>query len=152
MKLIIDSDPSGMLRAGQLWQALHSSRHAIIDGSVGAAGSGGLSQYPDIAYRLAVRVAAGEFKRGILVCKTGMGMAIVANKVPGIFAGVCRSVTDAHELADARGGNIMVIGVAFVPEYLALCIVEAWLRTPFGARANLKRLREIDQLTRRPSA
>lgn len=142
MRLIIDADVSGLLYAGQLWQALRARGMDITDGQ------SGFAEYPDIALTLARRVASGEFDRGILVCKTGMGMAIAANKVPGIFAAVCESTSAAEELADARGGNVLVLGARDVPAYLAPFIVERWLQTPFGHRPNMRRLREIDKLAR----
>lgn len=106
--------------------------------------------YPSIAYKVASAVAQGVFERGILLCKSGIGMAIAANKVPGIRAGVCGDVFDARRSRAHNDANILVIGAQKVRRAQAARIVAAWLATPFeGAGRHGRRVQQIAAIERR---
>jgi ribose 5-phosphate isomerase B len=105
--------------------------------------------YPDIGGTLAEAVRAGEFDRGVLICGTGAGMAIVANKVPGVRA-VC--VADPHTAERARASNnaqIMTLGSQIVAPTLAMRLVDIWLASEFQGGRSAPKVAKIDALERK---
>ena len=105
--------------------------------------------YPQIGYKVARAVAERRFDRGILLCKSGVGIAIVANKVPGIRAAVCGDLFDAEHSRSHNDANVLVLGAEKLSDAQAKRIVEAWLFTPFdsGGRHE-RRLRQIAAIER----
>jgi ribose 5-phosphate isomerase B len=104
--------------------------------------------YPDIAHNLAKRVAVGDFERGILICGTGLGMAMIANKVPGVFAGTCHDVYSAERLCKSNNAQVLTMGARVIGPELAKSIVAAWYNSHFeGGRSlpKVQRMRELDQ-------
>src|SRR5512136_1685326 len=104
--------------------------------------------YPDIGYNLAKRVAAKEFERGILICGTGLGMAMVANKVEGVFAGTCHDVYSAERLCKSNAAQVLTLGARVVGPELAKTIVSAWIHSRFeGGRSlpKVERMRELER-------
>ena len=105
--------------------------------------------YPAIGYKIARAVARGEFDRGILLCKSGIGIAIVANKVPGIRAGVCADLFDAQRSRSHNDANMLVLGAEKLGEAQAKRIVAKWLATPFEAGGrHERRVRQIAAIER----
>jgi ribose 5-phosphate isomerase B len=104
--------------------------------------------YPDIAVAVSEAVARGEFPRGILICGTGIGMAISANKVPGIRAAVCH---DPFSTARSRKSNdcqILCMGARIIAPQLGCMLVEQWLACDFeggGSAAKVERIKEYEQ-------
>lgn len=110
--------------------------------------------YPDIAFHLASRVAASEFDRGILLCGTGLGMAMVANKVPGIFAGTCHDVYSAERLRKSNAAQVLTLGARVIGSELAKTIVSAWVKSEFeGGRSlpKVERMRQLEALALAPA-
>ena len=108
--------------------------------------------YPQFAYRLAQGVSSGKFKQGILVCKSGIGNSIVANRLPRVRAALCYNVEVARLSRQHNDSNVLVLGSAFVNAALARRIVAAWLDTRFqGGRHSrrIKQIREIERLIKR---
>jgi ribose 5-phosphate isomerase B len=92
----------------------------------------GRVDYPDYAKLLATRVAKGEFEKGILICGSGIGMSIAANKVPGVRAAVVENPVAARLSREHNDANVLCLGSRFIaPEY-GVEIVEIWLNTPFS--------------------
>jgi ribose 5-phosphate isomerase B len=87
MEIVIGSDHFGYPLKEELSAELRRLGHVAVD--LGCSGTADEVDYPDVAVELAERIAAGEFQRGILVCGTGIGLAIAANKVPGVRAACC---------------------------------------------------------------
>ena len=100
--------------------------------------------YPQIAYMVADSVASGECQSGILICRSGVGMSIVANKVKGIRAVVCSDTTSARFSRLHNDCNILCFGERIVGEYLAKDICKIWLETEFEAERHLKRVNMIE--------
>jgi ribose 5-phosphate isomerase B len=104
--------------------------------------------YPDIAVKVSEAVARGEFSRGILICGTGIGMAISANKVPGIRAAVCH---DPFSTARSRKSNdcqILCMGARIIAPQLGCMLVEQWLECDFeggGSTAKVERIKEYER-------
>ncbi len=109
--------------------------------------------YPAIGYKVATAVAGGRFDRGILLCKSGIGIAIAANKVPGIRAAVCADTFDAERSRSHNDANVLVMGAEKLSASQAEQLLEAWLATPFedGGRHE-RRVRQIAAIERKFSA
>lgn len=101
------------------------------------------SDYPDVAFPLAEKVARGEFDRGILICMSGTGMAICANKVRGIRAAICDSVEQARFSREHNDANVLILGSKYVAEENALEIAHLWLKTPFEGGRHTGRVQKI---------
>ncbi|MBI2884981.1 MAG: ribose 5-phosphate isomerase B [Candidatus Omnitrophica bacterium] len=106
--------------------------------------------YPAIGFKVAQAVASGSFSRGVLLCKSGVGIAIAANKVPGIRAAVCHDLFDAERSRSHNDANVLVLGAERLPLAAARRIVAAWFATPFesGGRHE-RRVRQIAALERK---
>ena len=106
--------------------------------------------YPRIGAKVSSAVAQGRFDCGVLLCKSGIGMAIVANKVRGIRAGVCADVFDAQRSRSHNDANVLVIGAQKLGLATVKRIVKAWFATPFEAGTrHERRVRQIAALERR---
>jgi ribose 5-phosphate isomerase B len=107
----------------------------------------GAVDYPDYAQKVAAAVAEGLFDRGILVCGTGQGMAITANKVKGIRAAVCQDAYSARMSREHNGANVLCLGERVVGTGLAAEIVKTWLETEFsGEDRHSRRVAKIHAL------
>lgn len=104
--------------------------------------------YPDIAVKVAEAVAAGKHPRGILMCGTGIGMAISANKVPGIRAALCHDVYSAERAQKSNDAQILTLGARVIGPELAKKIVEVWLRSHFAGGPSARKVRKIMQIER----
>jgi ribose 5-phosphate isomerase B len=106
--------------------------------------------YPTIGYKVAAAVAGRQFDRGILLCKSGIGIAITANKVPGIRAAVCGDVFDAERSRQHNDANVLVLGAEKLRTPQAARILDVWLKTPFesGGRHE-RRVRQINAIERK---
>ncbi len=103
--------------------------------------------YPDIAKKVAKAVAKGDCERGILICGTGIGMTIAANKVRGIRAAVCHDLYSAERSRKSNNAQIMAIGALIIGSELAKKLVEVWLNSEFqGGRSErkVKKIMEIE--------
>ncbi len=99
--------------------------------------------YPDYARVVAEKVAAGGFDRGILVCGTGIGMSIAANKVPGARAALCHDVFSAQATREHNDSNVLCLGERVIGQGHARAVVETWLRTGFAGDRHARRVAKI---------
>jgi ribose 5-phosphate isomerase B len=105
------------------------------------------ADYPDTGLQVAEAVANGEFDRGVLVCSTGIGMSITANKVPGIRAALCGDMECAVLSREHNDSNVLVLGARVTPAPAALEILRVWLDTPFpGEERHARRIRKIAEI------
>jgi ribose 5-phosphate isomerase B len=102
--------------------------------------------YPDIGRQVSLRIARGEADRGILVCTSGIGMSMVANKFPGIRAALVGDVDGARSSREHNNANILVLSGSKTEKSLAKEILEIWLSTPFAGGRHQRRLDKISQL------
>ena len=102
--------------------------------------------YPDIAEPVAKAVAAGEYDRGILICGTGIGIGIAANKVAGIRAALCHDTFSAHASREHNNANILTMGERVIGPGLAGDIVKIWLTTEFEGGRHERRVAKIAEL------
>ena len=101
--------------------------------------------YPDFAEKAAKAVASGECEKGIVLCTTGIGISIAANKVKGIRCALLSDLMSAKMTREHNDTNMMAMGAAIVGEMLALQIVDTWLGTEFSGEE--KHQRRIDKIT-----
>ena len=102
--------------------------------------------YPDFGVRVAEKVSRGELERGILICGTGIGMSIVANKFPGVRAALANDLYSARCSREHNDANILVIGGRIIGRGMALEILKVWLSTPFAGGRHQRRIDKIKAL------
>jgi ribose 5-phosphate isomerase B len=102
--------------------------------------------YPDYGREVSQRVSIGEAERGVLVCTSGIGMSIVANKFPGVRAALVFDLDAARSSREHNDANILVLSGAKTGQALALEIVETWLVTPFAGGRHQRRVDKITQV------
>jgi ribose 5-phosphate isomerase B len=139
MTIAIGSDHNGVALKEALLQGVLQG-HVVRDFGVFTSDS---VDYPDIAFAVAQAVASGEYERGILICGTGIGMAIAANKVKGIRAAPCSDVYSAKMSRRDNDANILCLGGRVVGPGLAAEIVTVWLNEPFAGGRHARRLEKI---------
>ena len=102
--------------------------------------------YPDFGILVAEKVSRGELEKGILICGTGIGMAMVANKFPRIRAAVANDLYSSRCSREHNDANVLIMGSRIVGRDLAKEIVKVWLETPFAGGRHKKRLEKIEAL------
>ena len=106
------------------------------------------ADYPEIGFNLARRIQKGDFDRGILMCGTGLGMAIIANKVEGVYAGTAHDVYSAQRLRKSNDAQVLTMGARVIGPELAKTIVDAWLPSDFqggGSQPKVDKIRELEK-------
>ena len=145
MRLAIGSDHAGWTLKSTVLAHLQMRRHDVID--VGSYDERPVD-FPDIARKLAAEVISGRVTRGILVCGTGVGASIAANKMKGIRAAVCHDVHSAHQCVEHDDVNVMCIGAQIVGAWLAVDLIDAFLKAEFSTdddfRRRVKKLHDMD--------
>jgi ribose 5-phosphate isomerase B len=145
MNIAIGCDHAGYQLKEALKGYLESQSHQVTD--YGAFSTQAVD-YPDIGFQVAEGVAQGQHERGILVCGTGQGMAIAANRVKGVRAALCFDQEAARMARKHNDANVLVLSGWYVPEAEALKILEVWLTTEFEAGRHLRRIQKLDHPTR----
>lgn len=102
--------------------------------------------YPDVAYKVAEEVAKGNYERGILLCGTGIGMSICANKVPGVRAAVCHDPFSTERSRKSNDAQIMCLGERVIGVELAKCLVDIWLDCDFAGGGSAPKVERISEL------
>jgi ribose 5-phosphate isomerase B len=138
--IAIGSDHGGVELKEFLAQVLQSQGVEIED--VGTKGKGPVD-YPDYGRLVSLKVAKGEAERGILICTTGIGMSILANKFPGVRAALVSNVDGARTSRAHNNSNILVLAGAVTERRLAQQILNVWLETPFAGGRHQRRLDKI---------
>jgi len=145
MKIAIGCDEAAYEMKMELIKHLKGKQFDCED--FGAA-KGEVVLYPDVAYAVADAVAAGRFERAILVCGTGIGMAVCANKVPGIRAAVCHDPFSTERSRKSNDAQIMCMGERVIGIELAKYLVDIWLECDFaggGSTPKVERINELEQ-------
>jgi len=147
MKIAIGSDHGGFDLKGKFVEYMKANDIHVEDMGCHSPDS---CDYPLIGYEVSHKVANGEFDKGILLCTTGIGMCIAANKVKGIRAGVCQSVEEATYGREHNDINVLVMGAKFLDDKQAVEILETWLKTDFekGGRHE-RRVNQIKEIERK---
>jgi len=146
MKIAIGSDHAGFELKEIISQLLQEMGHEVID--MGTASNSSVD-YPDFAETVSKAVSEGSVDRGILICGTGIGMSIVANKFKNVRAALCNDLFTAKMSRLHNDANVLAIGGRIVGKDLAKEIVNIWINTPFEGGRHLKRLEKITLIERK---
>lgn len=141
--IAIGSDDAGYLLKQELVRFLEASGQSVKDYGCDSTEA---VDYPDVAILVARAVARRDHDRAILICGTGIGMAIAANKVPGVYATVAH---DAYSAAKARTSNnaqVLTLGARVVAPELAKTLLRVWLESEFGGGSSARKVHKISEL------
>jgi ribose 5-phosphate isomerase B len=141
--IALGADHAGYELKQILSQWLSEQGHLVSDFGTHSTAS---VDYPDIAAAVARAVRVGAAERGLLVCGSGVGMAIAANKVAGIRAAVAGDVVTARLCREHNDTNVLALGARAVSREAALAIVHAWLETAFAGGRHARRVEKLDVL------
>jgi ribose 5-phosphate isomerase B len=139
--VILGSDHAAFALKERIRAALRESGVTVED--VGTFSEASVD-YPDIAARLVAGIRCGRFQRGILLCGTGIGMSMAANRHPGIRAALCHDLFTAILSRQHNDANVLVLGGRILGDALALAMVKAWLETPFDGGRHAARLQKLE--------
>jgi len=148
MKIAIASDHAGFELKEKIKKFLEELGYKYKDFGTDSNES---VDYPDYALKVAESVAKKEFERGILVCGSGIGMCMVANKIPGIRAALCHNVETARSSREHNDANILTFGARMIDENTAKDIVRVWLKTEFLGDRHLRRVNKIKEIEKKYS-
>jgi ribose 5-phosphate isomerase B len=143
MTIAIGCDHAGIELKKEIISLLNELRLEFID--YGTDGPRSVD-YPDFGEKVSEAVSANKIERGILICGTGIGMSIVANKFPGVRASLCNELFTAKMSRLHNDANILVLGGRIVGKDLAKEIVRTWISTPFEGERHMKRLDKISHI------
>lgn len=141
MKIIVGSDHAGFQLKGTIASLLKEKGIEVVD--VGTNGTESVD-YPVYAFKVARAVAAGEAEKGILVCGSGIGMCMAANRVAGVRAVAAYEPFTARMSRRHNDSNVLCLGERFTGRDLAVAIVDDWLREPFEGGRHQRRVDMID--------
>lgn len=128
MKIVIASDHAGFALKEELRSHLAQAGHEVVD--LGAYNEEP-SDYPDFAVKVGEAIVAGTAPRGILICGSGVGVCISANKIPGIRAGICHDPYSAHQGVEHDDMNVLVLGARIIGSAVAKELAEIYLDAKF---------------------
>ena len=143
MKISLGADHAGYILKDRIRQYVTERGYQVVDEGTNTSDS---VDYPDYALKVAEDVAAGRAERGILVCGSGIGMAITANKVAGIRAANISNAYEAQMSREHNDLNVLTLGARILNETDAMHIVQIWLETPFSGGRHTERLGKIHQI------
>ena len=142
MRIGVGADHAGYLLKDQIAAFLREAKHEVIDfGTNGPAPV----DYPDYAEAVAGALHDGEAERGVLICGSGVGASVAANKIPGIRAAICHDEYSAHQGVEHDDMNVLVLGSRIIGSELAKDLVSDYLRAKFSGEA-----RHVRRLSLRP--
>jgi ribose 5-phosphate isomerase B len=146
MTIAIGCDHAGVELKNELLSLLNNLRIQYIDYGTDSPES---VDYPDFGEKVSDAVSSGKIESGILICGTGIGMSIVANKFPGVRASLCNDLFTAKMSRLHNDANILVIGGRIVGKDLAKEIVKTWVSTSFEGDRHCRRLDKITKIEER---
>ena len=146
MKIAVGSDHGGVELKEEIKKYLAQEGYEVKDFGTNSNES---CDYPDYAIPVAEAVVEKEFDFGILVCGTGIGIGIAANKIPGVRAALCSDTFSAHATREHNDANILTIGQRIVGPGLALDIVKTFLNTKFEGGRHQNRINKITELEKK---
>jgi RpiB/LacA/LacB family sugar-phosphate isomerase len=147
MRIVVGADHAGYILKQEVAEALRNSGHEVLD--VGTNSTAPVD-YPDSAEAVANAVREGRAERGVLICGSGVGASVAANKLPGIRAAVCHDTYSAHQGVEHDDMNVLVLGGRVIGPALALELVRAFVGARFtGEERHVRRLGKIKALETR---
>ncbi len=146
MRVALGSDDAGYALKEEIRRYLEAKGIDIHDFGVASAIPSATVDYPDIARDVAEAVARRSEERAILVCGTGIGMAITANKVPGVRAAQAHDVYSAQRARKSNDAQILALGARVIGLELAKSIVDAWLESEFAGGTSARKVEKINRV------
>ena len=141
--MVIASDHGGLELKDAIYKCLESRGLSVRDFGTD---NGDSVDYPDFGEKVARAVSSGEAERGILICGTGIGMSIVANKFPGVRAALVNDPFTARMAKEHNNANVLVMGGRVITPEIACRLVEIWLDSEFEGDRHQRRLDKISQI------
>jgi ribose 5-phosphate isomerase B len=132
VKLVISADHAGFPLKEEVRGHLSMAGHEVVD--LGAFKVEPEDDYPDYAERVGLAIKQGEAMKGILICGSGVGVCVAANKIPGIRAGMCHDTYSSHQGVEHDDMNVIVLGARIIGSALAFEVVDAFVRAQFIAK------------------
>jgi ribose 5-phosphate isomerase B len=143
MKIVIGSDHRGVEIKRRLTELIRSMGNDVLD--IGTDGAESVD-YPDYAYEVAKRVGKGDMERGLLICGTGIGMSMAANKVRGVRAAACQDVLTAEMSRRHNDANVLCLSADLLGEDQMMQMIRIWLETPFEGGRHARRVEKITKI------
>jgi RpiB/LacA/LacB family sugar-phosphate isomerase len=143
MRIALGADHAGFSLKQELRQKLSSMGHEVLDFGTASAES---TDYPDYAALVGAAVSSGSAERGLLVCSTGVGMSIAANKVPGVRAALGMNADEVHLTRAHNDANILTMGARYMDAAAALELIQVFLETPFEEGRHARRVAKISEM------
>ena len=147
MKIAVGADHAGFELKERVKALLTKLKHEVVD-----LGTGSMEpvDYPDFAEAVGLAVCDGNATRGILLCGSGVGASVAANKIPGVRAGLCHDHYSAHQGVEHDDMNVLVMGGRVIGEAVALELVQAFLDSKYSAEdRHERRLRKLKSIEAR---
>jgi ribose 5-phosphate isomerase B len=132
LKLVISSDHAGFALKEEIRANLTAAGHEVVD--LGACQFDPQDDYPDFALKVGEAIKAGVAPRGILICGSGVGVCVAANKIPGIRAGICHDTYSAHQGVEHDDMNVLVLGARIIGSALAFELAHTFIGATFQAK------------------
>lgn len=144
MHIALGCDHGGFPLKARVATLIAAAGHAVVDCGTD---SDCAVDYPDFARKVGEVIIAGRADRGILICGSGVGISVAANKIPGIRAGICHDCYSAHQGVEHDDMNVLCIGARIVGEAVAVELVQAFLGAQFTAEErHVRRLEKVLQI------
>jgi ribose 5-phosphate isomerase B len=148
MKLVVASDHGGVPLNETVIEELRRLGHDVVDLGTHDANNG--DDYPDYAEALGRKVASGECERGVLICGSGVGACVAANKVHGVRAGLCHDTYSAHQGVEHDNCNVLCLGARVIGRELGLELVRTFIAARFtGEPRHKRRLEKVLAIERK---
>lgn len=144
MRIVIGADHAGLDLKKRLAGTLREWEHFVLDAGTQ---SHDAVDYPDVAVNVCRAITSGDCERGVLICGSGVGVSVAANKIPGIRAGLCHDAYSAHQGVEHDNINVLVMGAGIVGVELAQDLLRTFLNASFsGEERHCRRLRKVEDL------
>ncbi|GGD61896.1 ribose 5-phosphate isomerase B [Paenibacillus nasutitermitis] len=150
MKIAIGADEAGFTLKESIKDFLLERQSDVTD--FGLMDGSQMIDYPDVGFAVAEEIAKGKFERGILICGTGIGMTITADKVPGIRAALCHDTYSAERAVRSNNAQVLTMGARVIGPELAKHVVRAWLDATFDQGNSARKVQKIMDGERRHQA
>ena len=148
MKVVIGSDHAGFDLKNEMGELLRKEGHEVLD--VGAHVQNPADDYPDFAEALGLALLAGKAERGVLICGSGVGASVAANKLPGIRAGMCHDTYSAHQGVEHDDINVLVLGSRVIGVALAEDLIKSFMSAAFSnGERHVRRLGKVKAIEKK---
>ncbi len=148
MRIAIGADHAGFTMKEELAAQIRKLGHDVLD--LGAYKADPSDDYPDFAEAVGRAIIEGKAERGVLICGSGVGVSVAANKIPGIRAAVCHDAYSAHQGVEHDNMNVLVLGSRIIGSELARELVRSYLAAQFsGEERHRRRLAKVDAIEHR---